>query len=106
MKLKNYKFGLLIFFVHDVTDILLEFTKCNVYLKKRNGKVYAFHEYLSNIGFIAFAPNTECLPIENLERASKLVKELDLIADIIIVSFHGGAEGNGGPWHRTAGQHH
>jgi poly-gamma-glutamate capsule biosynthesis protein CapA/YwtB (metallophosphatase superfamily) len=46
------------------------------------------------IGFIAFAPNTQCLRIENLEEVSKRVKELDKIADIIIVSFHGGAEGS------------
>lgn len=54
-KFRYHKFGLLIFFVHDVTDILLEFTKCNVYLKKRNRRTYDFHEYLSNIGFVAFA---------------------------------------------------
>lgn len=46
------------------------------------------------VGFIAFAPNSECLRIENLERAGQLVRELDEIADIIIVSFHGGAEGS------------
>ena len=45
---------MLVIFVHDVTDILLEFTKCNVYLKNRNGKFYAFHEQISNIGFATF----------------------------------------------------
>ena len=41
--------------MHDVADILLEFTKCNVYMKKRNGRIYSIHEYVSNVGFVAFA---------------------------------------------------
>jgi len=41
-------------FLHDVTDILLEFTKCHVYVKKRNGKFYAYNEHISNIGFVGF----------------------------------------------------
>lgn len=45
------------------------------------------------IGFIAFAPNTGCLQIEDIEDAKRRVTELDALADIIIVSFHGGAEG-------------
>ena len=46
------------------------------------------------IGFIAFAPNTQCLPIEKLDVVKRRIEELDKIADIIIVSFHGGAEGS------------
>ena len=41
-------------FVHDVTDIVLEFTKCNVYLKNRGGKYYPLHDHISNIGFVLF----------------------------------------------------
>lgn len=52
---RYHKIGVLVIFVHDVTDILLEFTKCNVYLKNRGGKFYPFHEHLSNIGFATFA---------------------------------------------------
>jgi ceramide synthetase len=48
------KVGVMVLFVHDITDILLEFTKCNVYLRKRNGKFYSIHEYLSNCFFIIF----------------------------------------------------
>lgn len=51
---KYHKIGLMVLFVHDATDILLEFTKCNVYLKNRNGKFYAYHEHISNICFAAF----------------------------------------------------
>lgn len=45
-------------------------------------------------GFVAFAPNRGTVPLNDLENAEKLVRELDTICDIVIVSFHGGAEGN------------
>lgn len=51
---RYHKIGILVIFVHDVTDILLEFTKCNVYLKNRNGKFYSFHDMIANIGFVTF----------------------------------------------------
>ena len=51
---RYHKIGLLVLFVHDVTDILLEFTKCNAYIKKRNGNIYRCNEYLANFGFVAF----------------------------------------------------
>lgn len=44
-------------------------------------------------GFVAFAPNSNCVPLNDIEEAKKLVASLDTIADIVIVSFHGGAEG-------------
>ncbi|MAQ75643.1 MAG: capsule biosynthesis protein CapA [Aquimarina sp.] len=44
-------------------------------------------------GFCAFAPNKDCLKIHNLTKAKEIVKELTEKADIVIVSFHGGAEG-------------
>lgn len=50
-----HKVGILVIFVHDVTDILLEMTKCHVYLKKRNNKEYKIHDLISSIGFVAFA---------------------------------------------------
>ncbi len=45
------------------------------------------------IGMIAFAPNWGCNNLNNISMAKKLVKELDKKVDIIMVSFHGGAEG-------------
>lgn len=55
-KLYRYcNIGLLVFLLHDVTDVELEFTKLNVYFKRRGGKVYYSHEYISVIGFIVFA---------------------------------------------------
>ncbi|OPH38328.1 CapA family protein [Moraxella equi] len=44
-------------------------------------------------GMVAFAPNIGTLSINDLETAKKYVKELDKKVDIVIVSFHGGAEG-------------
>jgi len=46
------------------------------------------------IGFTAFAPNTACLQITNLTKAKEIVAELNKMCDIVIVSFHGGAEGS------------
>nr|WP_315041692.1 CapA family protein [uncultured Moraxella sp.] len=44
-------------------------------------------------GFVAFAPNVGTVNINDLDNAKKLVKALDKKVDIVIVSFHGGAEG-------------
>ena len=52
---RYHKIGVLVLWVHDVTDIALEFTKCNVYFKNRGGKFYKFHDILSTMGFLCFA---------------------------------------------------
>lgn len=44
-------------------------------------------------GFCAFAPNRGTVNINNYPEARRIVQHLDSIADIVIVSFHGGAEG-------------
>lgn len=44
-------------------------------------------------GLAAFAPNSNCVQINDIEGARKIIQQLDSVADIIIVSFHGGAEG-------------
>ncbi|GHU72760.1 hypothetical protein FACS189413_16310 [Bacteroidia bacterium] len=44
-------------------------------------------------GFCGFAPNSGTVKITDLEYAKKIVSELDKECDIVIVSFHGGAEG-------------
>lgn len=44
-------------------------------------------------GFAAFAPNTGTVSIHDLENARSLVAHLDSISDVVIISFHGGAEG-------------
>lgn len=45
-------------------------------------------------GFAAFAPNTGTVSINDIANAQKIVAHLDSISDIVIVSFHGGAEGS------------
>lgn len=52
---------------------------------KKNGIKY---------GFCAFAPNNGTVDINDSENAAKIVKQLNSICDIVIVSFHGGAEGS------------
>jgi Putative enzyme of poly-gamma-glutamate biosynthesis (capsule formation) len=44
-------------------------------------------------GFAAFAPNTGTVKITDIAYAKKIVAELEKDCDIVIVSFHGGAEG-------------
>ena len=44
-------------------------------------------------GFCAFAPNSGTVDIRNIPVAEKIVKELAATCQIVIVSFHGGAEG-------------
>jgi hypothetical protein len=44
-------------------------------------------------GFCAFAPNAGTVNINELDKAAEIVRMLDDTCDIVIVSFHGGAEG-------------
>ena len=44
-------------------------------------------------GFAAFAPNRGTANIRDIKKAKEIVKELEEKSDIVIVSFHGGAEG-------------
>jgi hypothetical protein len=51
---------------------------------ERNGVEY---------GFCAFAPNSNTVSLLDLENARRIISELKKNCDIVIVSFHGGAEG-------------
>ena len=44
-------------------------------------------------GFCGFAPNTGTVSINNYAKVREIITHLDSLCDIIIVSFHGGAEG-------------
>lgn len=46
------------------------------------------------VGMTAFAPNTACLQITEYDVLRSVVQKLDSLCDIVIVSFHGGAEGS------------
>lgn len=45
-------------------------------------------------GFCAFAPNNGTISINDSKNAIKIVQHLDSTCDIVIASFHGGAEGS------------
>ena len=45
-------------------------------------------------GFAGFAPNNGTVSILNLDKASEIISDLKKESDIVIVFFHGGAEGN------------
>ncbi len=51
---------------------------------ERNGRKF---------GMCAFAPNSGTCDLRNIARAQEIVKKLVAECDIVIVSFHGGAEG-------------
>ncbi len=56
-------------------------------------KYVIFEKDSIKYGMVAFAPNSGCVNLNDLEEARRLVISLDSICDIVIVSFHGGAEG-------------
>ncbi len=45
-------------------------------------------------GFCAFAPNGGTVSIKDIPAAEKIVRQLTQTCDVVIVSFHGGGEGN------------
>jgi poly-gamma-glutamate capsule biosynthesis protein CapA/YwtB (metallophosphatase superfamily) len=58
-----------------------------------NHKTTVFVKDGIRYGLAAFAPNSNCVPLNDLEGAVKIVKGLSDSTDVVIVSFHGGAEG-------------
>jgi hypothetical protein len=44
-------------------------------------------------GFAAFAPNRGTMDLKDYEGAARITRMLDSIADVVIISFHGGGEG-------------
>jgi poly-gamma-glutamate capsule biosynthesis protein CapA/YwtB (metallophosphatase superfamily) len=56
-------------------------------------KTIIFEKDSIRYGLVAFSPNSNCVPLNDLTGARALVKKLDSLTDIVIVSFHGGAEG-------------
>ena len=46
-------------------------------------------------GFVSFAPLSKTVNLNNYEYAAELIKSLKSEVDIVVVMFHGGAEGNG-----------
>lgn len=44
-------------------------------------------------GFAAFAPNKGTMDLKNYSEAARITRMLDSLADVVIISFHGGGEG-------------
>ncbi|MEN8230168.1 MAG: CapA family protein [Bacteroidota bacterium] len=44
-------------------------------------------------GFAAFAPNKGTMNLKNYSEAARITRMLDSVADVVIISFHGGGEG-------------
>lgn len=56
-------------------------------------KTVIFEKDSIKYGLLAVSPNGNCVQLNDHAAAIALVKHLDSLVDIIIVSFHGGAEG-------------
>ena len=49
-----HKIGLLVLFLQDFGDVVLEFAKISVYFKERGGREYVVPEYFANFFFAIF----------------------------------------------------
>jgi len=59
----------------------------------RRGDIASFREGGFSIGFIAFSPTIKSYLLNDIPAAEREVAQLAATHDIVIVSFHGGAEG-------------
>lgn len=48
------RLGVLVLFLHDISDVLLELTKLSVYFQRQHGKISKLNQRLSTVGFILF----------------------------------------------------
>ena len=87
---------------NHVNDFGKAGTKNTMQVLKKAGIEYAgltecpftiFEMKGNKYGFAAFAPNQGTISFNNFANAKKIIRHLDSICDIVIVSFHGGAEG-------------
>lgn len=52
---RYYKIGVVVLFLHDVSDVVLECTKLCLAAKSRGGKYRIIPDILSIVGFLSFA---------------------------------------------------
>ena len=67
--------------------------KNNIYSAGRSGSYTIMTIEGVKFGFAAFAPNNGCTSVNDLKKVWEEIEYLDELCDVIIVSFHGGAEG-------------
>ncbi|XP_055286723.1 ceramide synthase 1 isoform X1 [Moschus berezovskii] len=51
---RYHKVGILVLFLHDISDVQLEFTKLNVYFKSRGGAHHRLHALAADMGCLSF----------------------------------------------------
>ncbi|XP_065773455.1 ceramide synthase 1 isoform X1 [Muntiacus reevesi] len=51
---RYHKVGILVLFLHDISDVQLEFTKLNVYFKSRGGAHHRLHALAADLGCLSF----------------------------------------------------
>nr|XP_044998428.1 ceramide synthase 1 [Jaculus jaculus] len=51
---RYHNVGLLVFFLHDISDVQLEFTKLNIYFKASGGSYHRLHALVANVGCLSF----------------------------------------------------
>ncbi|XP_026894237.2 ceramide synthase 1 [Acinonyx jubatus] len=51
---RYHNVGILVLFLHDISDVQLEFTKLNVYFKSRGGSHHRLHALASDLGCLSF----------------------------------------------------
>ncbi|XP_045408163.1 ceramide synthase 1 isoform X2 [Lemur catta] len=51
---RYHNVGILVVFLHDISDVLLEFTKLNVYFKSRGGSYHRLHALAADLGCLGF----------------------------------------------------
>ncbi|XP_065841997.1 ceramide synthase 1-like [Oscarella lobularis] len=54
LAIRYHNIGLVLLFLHDLNDVVLEISKCFLYMKTRDGKDHSVWEVLANIGFGIF----------------------------------------------------
>ncbi|WP_081909460.1 CapA family protein [Aureispira sp. CCB-QB1] len=65
------------------------------YAGSENKPYTIFEKDSIKYGFLATAPNSGCFSMKKYKEAAEIVQMLDSLCDIVIVSFHAGAEGAG-----------
>jgi hypothetical protein len=101
--LKNYGFDFLSIANNHAYDFGAEGVESTSRVFEANGLKFAGNK--SNpfsiieregikIGLVAFAPHNGCLNLNELAAAIALVKQVKVKCDVLIVSFHAGAEGS------------
>lgn len=84
--------GVLVLLFHDIDDILLEFSKLNVYFKLRGQKEYLIHEMIATVSFVTLAvtwffSRIYFFPLKALYSAGSVTMTRDLGSTLPLLFF-------------------